>query len=239
MRLRRRSPLLASAVIMLAGSLATPTTQAADAQQTGWAAWFNSYRFNDRLGLISDLQLRSRDEWAGPRNLLIRPGLSWFMAPGQSLTLGYAYIGTYNADAPDAIEHRIWQQYLSTYRIERLRVSQRLRLEERFIGRPNATDVQSLRLRWFSRLVLPIDGGSDWVRGPFVAVQNEAFVNLSNRDDLNGQFFDQNRAYVAFGWRLNAHADIEIGYLNQYLNGRRRDTVNHVLQVALYTNFRR
>lgn len=99
--------------------------------------------------------------------------------------------------------------------------------------------MQSLRLRWFSRLVLPIDGGSDWVSGPFVALQNEAFVNLSNRDDLNNQFFDQNRAYVAFGWRLNAHADIEIGYLNQYLNGRSRDTVNHVLQVALYTNFRR
>ena len=100
-------------------------------------------------------------------------------------------------------------------------------------------DVQSTRFRWFSRMVLPIDGSANWVSGPFVALQNEAFINLSNRDDLNGKFFDQNRAYIAFGWRLNPTTDVEIGYLNQYINGRHRDTVNHVLQVALYTNFHR
>lgn len=238
MPLRRRLALLATALLPILGSTALPA-QAADVQQTGWAAWFNTYKFTDQVGLISDVQLRSRDEWAGPRNLLIRPGLSWYFAPGQSLTLGYAYVGTFNPDAPDAVEHRIWQQYLSTYKIDRLRVSQRLRLEERFIGRPNATDVQSTRFRWFSRMVLPLDGSANWVSGPFVALQNEAFINLSNRDDLNGKFFDQNRAYLAFGWRLNPTTDVEIGYLNQYINGRSRDTVNHVLQVALYTNFHR
>ena len=239
MPLRRGLALLATALLPIIGTVAALPAQAADAQQTGWAAWFNTYKFTDKVGLISDVQLRSRDEWAGPRNLLVRPGLAWFVAPGHSLTLGYAYVGTFNQDAPDATEHRIWQQYLATYKLDQVRVSQRLRLEERFIGRPGAADIESTRFRWFSRLVLPINGGPNWVSGPFVALQNEAFVNLSNRDDLNGKFFDQNRAYLAFGWRLNPTTDVEIGYLNQYINGRSHDTVNHVLQVALYTHFHR
>ena len=239
MPLRHRLALLALAALPTLGSLTPLPARATDAQQTGWAAWFNSYRFSDQFGLVSDLQLRSRDEWAGPRNLLVRPGLSWYVAPGHALTLGYAYIGTYNPEAADATEHRIWQQYLSTYSIDRLRVSQRLRLEERFIGRPGAPDVQSTRFRWFSRLVLPIDGGTTWTHGPYVALQNEAFVNLSNRGELNGKFFDQNRAYVALGWRLNPTADLEVGYLNQWIKGRSEDVVNHMLQVALYTSFHR
>ena len=65
--------------------------------------------------------------------------------------------------------------------------------------------------------------------------QNEVFVNLTGRSDLNGQWFDQNRAYVAFGRRLSAKLDFVVGYLNQFINGRSSDTLNHVIQFALYT----
>jgi hypothetical protein len=230
------SALLASAAI---GAAACPlAASASDVQQTGWLAWFNAAKVSESVGLVSDVQLRSRDEWAGPRNLLVRPGLAWTYAPGHALSAGYAYIGTYNADAADATEHRSWQQYLSTYRLGRAAVTQRLRLEQRFIGRPGAPDVYSDRFRWFSRVQLPITGLQPFTQGAFVALQNEAMVNVSNREELNGHFFDQNRAYVAFGWRYGPRTDIEIGYLNQWLNGRDRDTVNHVLQVAVYTFFR-
>ena len=209
-------------------------------QQTGWAAWFNNAAFNDKFGLVSDIQLRSNDEWAGARTLLIRPGLSWYRAPGQTLSAGYALIETFNRDAADATEHRIWQQWVSSYRIERLAVSQRFRLEQRFIGRPGAPDVYSDRFRWFARLQLPLAdiGEGPFARGAFLAFQNEAMLNLSGRDALNAELFDQNRAYIACGWRLNRKLDLEIGYLNQWVNGRSRDTVNHVLQVAAYSFFR-
>lgn len=211
---------------------------AADHQATGWAGWFSNARFGERFGLTSDIQLRSQDQWEGPRNLLIRPGLSWFAAPGHTFSAGYAYIGSYSRSTADATEHRIWQQYVSSYALGAASVAQRLRLEQRFIGRPGAADVYANRFRWFSRVQIPLDGALPFRRGSFVALQNEAMVNLSHRDRLNGQLFDQNRAYVALGWRYSPDTDIEIGYLNQWINGRDRDTVNHVLQVALYTWFR-
>lgn len=230
---------IALALLPAVAGLTPMAARATDAQQSGWLAWFNTARFNEQVGLVSDVQLRSRDEWAGPRNLLVRPGLSWYVAPGQSLTLGYAYVGTYNVDAPDATEHRIWQQYLSTYALAGAKVSQRLRLEQRFIGRPGAPDLYSDRFRWFSRVQLPLAGGPAFTHGAFVALQNEAFVNLSHRDDLNAPFFDQNRAYVAIGWRHSPTVDVEVGYLNQWIHRRTEDVVNHILQVAIYTNFRR
>lgn len=231
--------LLRLALLLVTLPLLAARAESPIIQQTGWAAWFNNAAINEHFGIVSDVQLRSRDEWAGPRNLLIRPGLSWYVKPGQTLSAGYAYIGTFNRDAEDAVEHRIWQQWVSSYRIERLNVSQRFRLEQRFIGRPGAPDVYSDRFRWFARAQLPLSASNGaFTQGAFLAFQNEAMVNLSGRDALNAPLFDQNRAYIAYGWRLNKTADIEIGYLNQWINGKNRDTVNHVLQVALYTFFR-
>lgn len=223
---------LAAALLLPLGPL-----RAADHEQSGWLAWFNTVAFNERLGLISDVQLRSRDDWEGPRNLLVRPGLSWRVAPNHALMGGYAYIGTYNAGRPDATEHRFWQQYVYSHRVARASVAQRFRLEQRLIGRPGAPDVYSDRLRWFTRAVIPLDGGGAFRRGGFMAVQNEVFLGLSGRDDLNGRVFDQNRAYVAFGWRDGNGRDYEIGYLNQWINTRGGDVINHIAQFAIYTHF--
>jgi hypothetical protein len=41
--------------------------------------------------------------------------------------------------------------------------------------------------------------------------------------------------YIAGGYRLSAKADLELGYLNQYVNGRGSQfTNNHIIQLAGY-----
>lgn len=227
----------AGCIAALAALLLSLPAAAADHEQSGWLAWFNSAALDGRLGLVSDIQLRTRDDLEGPRNLLIRPGLSWQIAPSHALMGGYAHIGTFNAGRPDAVEHRLWQQYLFSHRAGRASVVQRLRLEQRFIGRPGAPDAYSDRLRWFTRAVVPLADGAPFRRGTFVALQNEVFLGLSGRDDLNGRVFDQNRAYLAVGWRDGSGRDYEIGYLNQWINARGGDVINHIVQCALYTRF--
>jgi len=229
----------AAALLVAASMLAAPRAIASDNEQSGWLAWFNNTALTPDFGLISDVQVRSRDEWTGVRNLLVRPGLSWFAAPGHTFSAGYAYIGTYPEGAPAATEHRTWQQYVFSRALSFGSVSQRLRLEQRFIGRNGADDLYSDRLRWFGRAVLPLDGAMPFRHGAFVALQNEVFLNLSARDELNARTLDQNRAYVALGWRLSPTTDVEIGYLNQWTQRRNGDTVNHILQVALYTQLSR
>ncbi|HEX4871274.1 MAG TPA: DUF2490 domain-containing protein [Nevskiaceae bacterium] len=225
------------AAALLLGLLPLPLSAADLDQQLGWLAWFNSTPVAEGWSLISDVQLRSADDLDHLRNLLVRGGLSRSLGQGWSLGGGYAYIGTYSPSAASLTEHRSWQQLLLQRPWGSAQTTQRLRLEQRFIGRAGRSDLYADRLRYFLRLQQPVAGGSlgEGGVGPYLALQNELFLQLSARDSLNGQVFDQNRAYLAAGLRLNRRVDLELGYLNQYLAGRTVDTDNHVIQLALYT----
>lgn len=210
-------------------------------EQSAWLAWFNSAKLSDKWGLHLDAQLRSSDDIKYAKNLLVRPGLTYFIDSKQNLTAGYAYVATF--DNPDIstdknlTEHRIWEQYVRTYKIKNMPVTHRFRLEQRFIERPSE-DVFSQRLRYFARMIIPITKDSTaFTKGLFVGLQNEIFLNLQNKNKLNGHLFDQNRAYLSLGYRLSKKIDIEAGYLNQAIKGASSNTVNHVGQIALYTRF--
>lgn len=115
----------------------------------------------------------------------------------------------------------------------------RLRLEQRYIPRHHAEGGELVhdghryagRLRYFARGIVPLSGSTGW----FVAVQNEIFFNVANTSVVNGKFFDQNRAYLAAGYRLNRQFDMELGYMNQYISGTgSNSTNNHIVQLATY-----
>jgi hypothetical protein len=82
-------------------------------------------------------------------------------------------------------------------------------------------------------MVIYLHSGS----GIFAALQNEVFLNLQHKDQLNGKVFDQNRAYLALGYRFSKKFDLEAGYLNQAIRGASVNTSNNVIQLALYTRF--
>ena len=139
-------------------------------------------------------------------------------------------------------------------------ITHRLRLEQRYLPRFHAEGnslahnghTHSGRLRYFARSVIPLGssrhseanaaptgaaltGPPPFTQGFFAAVQNEIFVNISGSSAVNGKFFDQNRAYLAVGYRYSRQFDLELGYMNQYISGTgTNSTNNHILQVATY-----
>ncbi|PRY54520.1 uncharacterized protein DUF2490 [Arcticibacter pallidicorallinus] len=211
-------------------------------ENSGWAAWFNSYRVSDKVGIHFDGQLRTSDDFESIKNVLIRPGVTWFFDDTKNATAGYALIRTYQkldgiSDA-DLTEHRIWQQFIYHQKVSRASLTHRFRLEQRFIGQLSE-DIFSQRLRYFLRAQIPLKNtdNAPFSRGAFVALQNEVFLHLQNRDKLNGYLFDQNRAYVAAGYRFSPAVDLEAGYLNQGSKGRHRSVINNAVQLAVYTRF--
>lgn len=221
-------------------------------QNTGWFMFLNSTKFNDKWGMHFDLQLRTEDNWDQVKNLLVRPGITYYINKNSNATLGYLFTQTYLPEMypvfePGAIpytpkftltEHRIWQQYIYSHQPwKSATLSQRFRLEQRFIERQN-DDLFSQRFRYFFRLMQPLQKQEDaFAKGIFAALQNETFFNLQNKEKLNGTIFDQNRAYLAVGYRFSKKVDIEAGYLNQAIKGANTNTVNNAIQVALYTRF--
>ena len=48
-------------------------------QNTGWFMFLNSTKFNEKWGLHFDLQVRSDNNWNRVRNVLVRPGLTYYI----------------------------------------------------------------------------------------------------------------------------------------------------------------
>lgn len=211
-------------------------------EKAAWVSWLSSYKLSEHWGLHWDIQPRSADEAEYLRNLLIRPGITYHFNKTQNATLGYAWIGNFNPndDFSDNsfTEHRIWEQFIQTHKLKSAFLTHRFRLEQRFIGRPADAGFFSQRFRYFVRAVLPLKKYEEsFQKGPYLALQDEVFLHLQNKDRLNNEVFDQNRAYLALGTRISPKLDLELGYMNQLLNGSAENTTNNILQLGVTTRF--
>jgi uncharacterized protein DUF2490 len=208
-------------------------------ENTGWFAWFSSFKLSERWRVHFDGQIRSADDWEYARTILLRPGIIYVLNVKNTLTLGYAYIATNSRSANGAkttlSENRIWEQYINTTKIGRTSLQNRLRLEQRFIER-TTENVFAQRLRYFARAMIPIAKPTEsFIKGFFGAMQNEIFLNVQNKDKINNNLFDQNRVYIAVGYRFSAKIDVDAGYMNQFVKGATNDVSNNIIQLALYT----
>lgn len=223
-----------------------PAMAFAQSQFTGWLASFNTFKTGKKTSIHFDAQLRSTDEFKQTQTLLLRPGINFHINKTTTLTAGYAFISNrrnISGVSDMTVEHRIWQQALINQKIKRITLAHRFRFEQRFLPMVTVQNdeletngyTMTGRLRYFARAILPFNKQSSFTKGAFGALQNEIFVNVIDKYKVNGEFFDQNRAYLAIGYRLSPKADLEIGYLNQYVNGAGSAFANnHVLQVAGY-----
>jgi hypothetical protein len=222
-----------------------PVSVIAQVQYSGWLASFNTFKINNKLSIHFDAQLRSTNKVAAVQTYLLRPGINYHISKSVTASIGYAYIGnrrTINSITGYVPEHRIWQQAVFTHKWSGITTGHRLRVEQRFLGKPIVrnneleTDgyAKAYRVRYFVRNVLPLKKESSFTKGPFIALQNEVFLNTGNKTAVNGKTFDQNRLYVAAGYRLPLKIDLEIGYMNQYILNRNNRVNNHIAQLAVY-----
>ena len=180
------------------------------------------------------------------QTLLIRSGLNVHLNKQWTVTAGYAFTcnrRVVNDISGYAPEHRIWEQLMYSHKIKMISVSHRLRVEQRFIGQATEQDNEletdgygyANRLRYFIRNIIPLKTQKTFSKGMFAAVQDEVFMNFGNGQYTNGESFDQNRFYLAIGYRVNSRFDIEAGYMNQYINGKNDAfTNNHIALIAGY-----
>lgn len=217
---------------------------AQDNQYSGWGAIFHTQRFSKNWGASFDMQFRSANHYEYLRNVLLRPSINYYFDKNKIAALGYAYIATNGRNADDQHtyrpENRIWQQLIINQKLGlTVALQHRFRLEQRFLGNNAGLNDHyfSQRLRYFARAVLPLKHDSVFKKGIFIGLQNEVFVNVQNKEKVNNHFFDQNRAYLALGYRFSKQIDAEIGYLNQYTKQRESYIINHVMQLAIYTRF--
>ena len=236
----------------------------AQTQFAGWVGTFQNYKLSPKFGFYFDVQWRSVDQVRQMHALLFRPGVNFYFTPRLTGTAGYALIhqqrinGGVEGYLP---EHRIWEQLVYTHPVKfggnhgitshhaPATLSHRLRVEQRYLPTHHPENGELVhdghrnahRLRYFFRGIVPLSpqptgtGATGFTKGWFTAIQNEIFFNVGDASAVNGKVFDQNRAYVAAGYRMSKQFDMEVGYMNQYISGAGSATTNnHIVQLATY-----
>jgi hypothetical protein len=242
--------LLVGALLMCATYTTTlaQNTRQYTTNHNAWLMYFGSHKLSPKWGLHLEAQLR-RSEWGeGPQQLLLRPGINYHFNPQAFATVGYCFVETYpygEFGAPVTFpEHRFWEQIQVRTQIGRVELINRYRLEQRYVYAPvlgnNGFEpgdaIYTNRFRWLGRISVPFKGKTIIDKSFYVTVYDEIMASFGENISFN--IFDQNRAYLALGYRIPKIGRLEVGYLNQLLfrgDGRRVEN-NHTLQLGLFAN---
>ena len=202
-----------------------------------WTAVFSQGDIEMRPGEDSRLRwwfdghARFQDDADGFNVSIVRPGVGYKLTDAATIWAGYAWIRTSPIGGnPDFDENRIWQQITWSTELGDWRVGLRPRLEQRFV---ETGDDPGWRFRQFASARAPVSGGKKLT---FVA-WDEVFIHLNNTDFGARSGFNQNRVFVGFGWNQCPDASssrVEVGYLNQYINGVSTDRMHHLLAVNFF-----
>ncbi len=207
--------------------LALPASLFAQQEKTGnWLMYFGMNRVSDKFSIHSEVQYRNHT--VAPVNIeqmLLRIGLNYHFSDKAFVTAGYGYITSYvfesEQKAPEFIEHRIWQQFILTNNIGRVKFEHRYRIEQRWVENNYLN-----RFRYRLMLFVPINKTKIEKNTLFIGLYDEIFINGEN------PFFDRNRLYGALGYQFNKSTSLQIGMLHQQVT----DFGKWYLQFALVLN---
>ena len=191
-----------------------------------WLMYFGTNKVSEKFSIHIEAQYRNHT--ISPTNieqLLLRTGLNYHFKPNASATFGYAHIGNYEYDSerksPEVEEHRIWQQFLTTNTIGRVKLEHRYRLEERFVE-----DDFKMRFRYRLMVFIPLNRPKIEAGALYLGIYDELFIN----DKRN--FFDRNRLYGGLGYQYANNMHFQVGLLRQEV----QTTAKTFLQFGLIFN---
>jgi hypothetical protein len=213
-------------VFLAVFSLAAFNSTAQVSELGSWTSLFINGKLSKSLSIQSDIQYRCYDAGSDLEQLLARAGIGYDLTENNHTVLvGYAYAYSQNYSSADIRsylnEHRIYQQFAIRSKAGRVNFQHRYRFEQRFFEH----DFR-MRFRYYLGLTIPLNKAVMENKTIYFAAYNEVFLN--NQKTV----FDRDRLYGGFGYRLNDHFRLELGYMNQFLDGRQRDQVMVVLNVA-------
>jgi len=208
----------------------------------GWYNYFGTFQLTEKWGIHSDYQFR-RNEWISSwQQSLLRVGINYELNPKCQLRAGYGWIetfpyGSYNLNSlgKTFTEHRLFQAISLMDRQEKLSLSHRFMLEQRWVGRYSEAALSKEddylflhRIRYMFRIQRSLKGDEIKSKTPYVAVYDEVFIGFGK--NVNENIFDQNRMGVVLGYRFNSQVSLEAGYLNQLVQLGREVNNRNVFQ---------
>ncbi|MDR6369587.1 hypothetical protein J2795_000176 [Chryseobacterium bernardetii] len=180
-----------------------------------WFQYLMSAKLTDKSTLTALTQYRSFDLAYDTRLFLVNAYVDYEVADNIRPAAGamFLILESYNADDSKKIryEKRPFQQVTADYFIGRTSISNRLRVEERFLSNPDEFEV---RIRYLISVRIPFNkkGEKEKLYG---ILKNEIRMNMDKSEP-----FDSNRITAGLGIKLGKNSALELAFINQMETGK-------------------
>jgi hypothetical protein len=219
-------------------------------QGVEWIGTSSNVRLTHRLGFFVDGQYRFV---AGLRNMqhMVRSSFDIYLNKHLSISpIGYSYIWNFRyGEQPAAFvnnEHRFYQQLQYSHSIGKFSIAHRFRSEERMIQFHSGTPPNGVnegyhenfqfRIRHRVWANMPFRGEKVEPKSWYLASMVELFMSWGERVTYDNKI-DQYRLFLAPGYQLSKHANIQVGPYYQYLVKRNGLEQENNVGVLLQLNY--
>jgi hypothetical protein len=175
--------------------------------------------------------------------LIIRPGITYYVNDNTKLTVGYAYVNHYPAEGHSKVsqpEHRLWQQLQWHTKYTRTRLMQWIRLEEKYrhkiLNDSALAGGYNFNYKIRYNLFWEIPFSQKTTNKFSFVINDEVHINFGKHIIYN--YFDQNRFFAGLKVNIKKHDNLQFGYMNlfQQLPSGNKYRNNHVIRLFYFQN---
>ena len=181
-----------------------------------WAQYSGTFRTADLpVGLVAEAQLRHHRFASDLDQVVGRVGVQVHLPGHVTLTQGYGHVYGEPAGetAGSTVEHRLFQDVGGSRSVGAVKLSPRVRLEERWVeDQPFQT-----RLRLSLGATVPLTGDAVRRGSVYTAGSAELFLRGPGRGDH--PVYDRTRLYGGIGVRASGELGVQAGLLAQVYDG--------------------
>ncbi len=170
-------------------------SQKTDKDLGSWYTYAGSHKINDKFSLKSVAWFQFKDVGNHLQNTLFRLGGNYKINKHFNTTLGYSYVGKSSGG-----EHRIYEDFNYSHKIESLKLSHRLRVEHRFPKHKDAIN----RLRY--RILVPYH----LYKNISAYAYDEVAIEFKE-----GNKFTFNRITIGISYKATDNIKLKVGYINE------------------------
>lgn len=213
-----------------------------------WLHYFGKNMLTEKLSITLEGTMRFANGFSQNQQWFIRPSLDYQFTKHFMGSVGYTHYGNFVYGSPtlfkmDIPENHAWLQGTFTHQFGSLKMTNRLRDENRWVGIANADNSRvdhfdyRNRLRYMLLFNYPLLKKEDKSTALFALAGDEVFLNLGSFS--GSTLLQQNRVIAGLGYNFNKHHQVQLAYIHQtivsFTNSIEEN--NPTLRISYYTNF--
>jgi len=211
-------------ILFFSYSLYSQGVKNVEVTDQNWLTYAGRFRVSNKLDFMVESTLRSKEHSINQvSQSLVLVGFFWNVNNFVKLATGYQSISTQPATSKIKIaqpEYRPWQQIVLLSNFSSKKITQRLRLEERFrkVLLNDSTLAPetpfNFRFRYLFSAELPLSKKESILKNMSLVLSDELFIQAGKQVVYN--YFDQNRITAALKYKINQGNSLQFGYINLF-----------------------